>query len=611
MKKGYLNLFFIFIFLPMLFPVASSFLIANDKFKFSYQEEQNAFDDNQNNTLFLPLIQNKQIDKVTPGTFFKINPTNNAVFLDTSQEINWSNSVGAGSYSYCYDTSNDNNCSNWISTGTVTNAVVNGLETTTTYYWQVRATNEAGITYADGSPSSYWSFTTKAATQPPETFSKTIPSHSAIDLPTNLTLVWEESSGASNYSYCLDTSNDNSCTNWISTGTSAEAGLNNLATSTTYYWQVRATNEAGITYANGSASSYWSFTTKAASQPPGPFSKYVPSNGAVEQPTNLNLYWGYSNEGTSYDYCYHTGDNDCTDWVSTGFIPQAKISGLSINTTYYWQVRATNALGTTYANESEPMYWSFTTGNGEIIPGALVFIPAGVFEMGCHPDHNGGDPCFSWELPLHTVYLDDYYIDKYEVTNSQYAGCVSAGKCAPPKNNFSNTRASYYGNPTFADYPIIYVNWRDARDYCAWSGKRLPTEAEWEKAARGPTVRTYPWGDHIKDCSLANYYTGGNTGYCMDDTTKIGSYPAGASPYGVMDMAGNVWEWINDWYDPDYYNYSPDSNPKGPSTGAYRGIRGGDLNDPRGSILLRTGHRDYNDILTTNFTFGFRCAFSP
>jgi len=235
---------------------------------------------------------------------------------------------------------------------------------------------------------------------------------------------------------------------------------------------------------------------------------------------------------------------------------------------------------------------STTTGKDGM---TLLYVPAGEFTMG--NDVNAD------EQPIHKVTLDAFWIDQTEVTNKQYAACVSAGKCVAPSNTNSATHSSYYGDSQFDNYPVIYVDWNKAKTYCEWAGRRLPTEAEWEKAARGTDGRTYPWGNDSPSNSLLNYNN------AVGDTTAVGKYPSGKSIYGALDMAGNVWEWVNDWYGETYYQSSPSSNPLGPDTGQYRVLRGGAWN--LNEVNVRSADRgNVTPDVIGGDVVGFRCSRS-
>lgn len=222
----------------------------------------------------------------------------------------------------------------------------------------------------------------------------------------------------------------------------------------------------------------------------------------------------------------------------------------------------------------------------------MRLVPEGEFTMGSETDYD--------EKPIHQVYLDAFYMDIYEVTNAAYKACEDAGACTSPKQTKSYSHDSYYYDSQFDNYPVIYVDWNQAKAYCEWRGGSLPTEAQWEKAARGTDARTYPWGEEI-DSNLVNYNQ--NVG----DTTKVGSYEGGISPYGMYDMAGNVWEWTSSLY--QSYPYDPNDGREDLNASGSRVLRGGSwLNLVN---VVRSAYRsNYVTPGSIFYSVGFRCARS-
>jgi serine/threonine protein kinase/formylglycine-generating enzyme required for sulfatase activity len=222
----------------------------------------------------------------------------------------------------------------------------------------------------------------------------------------------------------------------------------------------------------------------------------------------------------------------------------------------------------------------------------MSYVPSQSFLMGSQTFRGEAD-----EHPLHNVFVDAFYIDQYEVTNAMYEKCVISGECEVPVPGQYDD--SYYGESKYDDYPVVNVTWYQAQQYCQWAGKRLPTEAEWELAAKKYDNYTFPWGNDIFHDS--NKYVSGHS-----ELYPVGSYPNGVSPFGLYDMAGNAWEWVSDWYSSSYYSRSPYKNPQGPDKGTEKVRKSGGIMDD--FFKMRSANKGRMEPLDSNDETGFRCV---
>jgi formylglycine-generating enzyme required for sulfatase activity len=217
----------------------------------------------------------------------------------------------------------------------------------------------------------------------------------------------------------------------------------------------------------------------------------------------------------------------------------------------------------------------------------LVYIPSAEFTMG-----NAG-----FDAPVRTVAVDGFWMYQTKVTNRMFAQCVAVGACSAPTEELGGP---VYSNPQYANHPVVGVTWDQAQTYCGWAQGQLPTEAQWEKAARGTDGRTYPWGNDKPACDLLNL------GYCTGRTSEVDAFSAGVSPYGLYDMAGNIFEWVSDWYGDSYYSSAPAANPTGPESGQYRSIRGSSFETDFSQV--ESAMRHFGGQTYHSRDLGFRCA---
>jgi len=370
----------------------------------------------------IPLFFNLVSYLNPPGDFKHTAPVNDSTEVSNNPTLSWESSSGANAYEFCYDTTDDDTCSSWTSNGTSTSKALSGLSYNTTYYWHVRAVNSTSTTYSDSSSTAFWSFTTQV--EPPAVFGKIGPVNGATSVSTFSSISWGSSANAnSSYEYCFDTSNDNTCSSWISNGYSTSKALSGLNYNTTYYWHVRAVHSTNTTYSDGSSTAFWSFTTQVA--PPAAFGKISPNDDATLHNSSLSLSWESTANAVSYAYCIDTSDDDaCLGWLDNGSLTNVVLSDLSPNTEYFWQVRAVNPTDIVYADDGS--WWAFIVTeispayDEELTTSKVNFNWSDVPDATSYKINLSTDPTFATKILNLKVFSSAYAYDAFLAPSTTY-----------------------------------------------------------------------------------------------------------------------------------------------------------------------------------------------
>ena len=446
-----------------------------------------------------------------PGAFSKGTPTNGATAQATNPTLTWGTSARAASYEYCYDTTDDGACAGtWMNTGTSRSVGLSGLSYDTMYYWQVRAVNAGGTTNAD--TITWWSVRTQV--EAPAAFSKSTPANGATVPSRSLTLTWDPSARATSYEYCVDTTNDGQCLGQWNSTTGTSVPLNTIFNNTAHYWQVRAVNAGGTTYAN--SGTFWSFTTQEA---PRGFSKSGPGNGVTAQATSLTLAWNWSELAARYEYCVDTtNDSTCAgSWTDVGNAASAAVNGLAYGTPYYWQVRAVNPGGATGANMDT--WWSFTTQVSKPLPFGKTSPVDGA-------TGRSTNPAATWEASAGAT--------SYEVC----ADTLNNGACDTAWVSVGNVTSVTWPGTALAYDTTYYWQVRAVNaagytpaDSATWWSVRTQVEApeafSMTTPANGATGQatslTLTWGTSARAASYEYCYDTTNDGACAGSWTSAGT----------------------------------------------------------------------------------------